>query len=358
MPTPHFLDRAGRWFLHSGIQEADGGVARYRRTDTGSNLPVSNEITGYSVSALAWLHARTAHAGYLERALAAARFLTRRAWETRLQAFPFEYAPPGNGFTYFFDTGIIVRGLLAAGRASGDAEFLEIAVAAGRSMASDFRSGSCFHPILRLPEKRPTACDHRWSRSPGCYQLKSAMAWFDLHEQTGEPVFRDSYRAALDYALRTHAEFLPGDEDPHRVMDRLHAYCYFLEGLLPVTGEPDCAAALQYGMARVAGMLREIGPAFERSDVYAQLLRVRLFADRAGIQPLDRDAAEWEAGRLAGFQSDDTDAQVAGGFWFGRKGGETLPFINPVSTAFGMQALAMWRDHLDGAAPPERHALI
>lgn len=358
MLTPNFLDRAGGWFLDSGIQEPEGGVARYRRTDTGSSLPISNEITGYSVSALTWLHARNPRAGYLERALAAARFLTRRAWSAGLLAFPFEYAPPGNGFTYFFDVGIIVRGLLSAWRASGDAEFLEIATAAGRSMAADFRAGSCFHPILRLPEKRPVACDHRWSRSSGCYQLKSAMAWFDLHEHTSEPLFFDSYRAALDYGLRTHADFLPGDDDRHRVMDRLHAYSYFLEGLLPVTSEPDCAAALRSGIARLAGLLREIAPVFERSDVYAQLLRVRLFADRAGVQPLDHGAASWEADRLAGFQSDDADPRLAGGFWFGRKGGETLPFINPVSTAFGMQALAMWRDHLAGAAPPERHALI
>jgi hypothetical protein len=31
-----------------------------------------------------------------------------------------------------------------------------------------------------------------------------------------------------------------------------------------------------------------------------------------------------------------------------------LPFVNPVSTAFAMQALAM----RDGAAPPERHVVI
>jgi hypothetical protein len=358
LSTTTFLERAGRWFLHSGIQEPDGGVARYRRTDTGANLPVSNEITGYAVSTLAWLHARTRGAVYLERMLSAARFLSLRAWDEALQSFPFEPAAPGNGFTYFFDAGIIIRGLLAGWRISGDAALLETAAAAGRAMAADFRTGSCFHPILRLPDKRPVACDHRWSRSSGCYQLKSAMAWFDLHEQTGETRFSDFYREALEFSLRTHADFLPGDADPNRVMDRLHAYCYFLEGLLPVIDESQAAQALRAGMLRVAGFLREIGPGFERSDVYAQLLRVRLFADCAGVTPLDREAAAWEAERLAGFQSDDSAPQLAGGFWFGRKGAETLPFINPVSTAFGAQALAMWHDYLNGGAPPERHSLI
>jgi hypothetical protein len=333
-------------------------VARYRRTDTRQNLPVSNEITGYAVSTFLYLYQLSREQEYLERALAAARFLTRCAWDARLETFPFEYAPPGNGFAYFFDCGIIIRGMLRAWRVTGEAEFLEIAKACGCSMLRDFASGQCFHPIVRLPEKRPVACDHRWSRGPGCYQLKSGMAWFELHEITGEQDFLAGYRHLLDYSLRTNDSFLPGDADPSRVMDRLHAYCYFLEGLLPVAAESACAEALADGIARVAHYLREIGPTFARSDVYAQLLRVRLFADQAGLVPLDREDAGFEADRLTGFQSDDPDPQVAGGFWFGRKGAETMPFINPVSAGFGLQALAMWSTY--GARGPvlDRHALI
>ena len=333
-------------------------MARYRRTDLPQNQPISNEITGYAVSALAWLHSVSGEREYLERALAAGRFLTRRAWDAGLAAFPFEYAPPGNGFTYFFDCGIIVRGLLALWRASGEAEFLEIAAECGRSMARDFAAGACIHPILRLPEKRPVACDHRWSRGPGCYQLKSAMAWFDLDEATGGSEFSGYYRATLDAALRTHRDFLPGEVDANRVMDRLHAYCYFLEGLLPAAGDPECAAALEEGIGRVAGYLREIGPTFARSDVYAQLLRVRLFAEWVRVAPVDRAAAEFEAGQLAEFQSAAGDPVVAGGFWFAHKDGVMLPFINPVSTAFGMQALALWRHYVAGGEAADRRALI
>jgi hypothetical protein len=48
--------RAGTWFLRSGIQQPDGGVARYYRADQGRNLPVSTEITGYTVSTFVYLH--------------------------------------------------------------------------------------------------------------------------------------------------------------------------------------------------------------------------------------------------------------------------------------------------------------
>ena len=342
---------AGQWFLHSGIQEPCGGAARYYRADIQKNQRISTEITGYAVSAFLYLYSATAEQVYLDRALCAARFLTRDAWDPDLQVFPFEYAASGEPpepLAYFFDSGIIVRGLLSVWRATAGREFLNMAKACARAMLKDF----AFHPILRLPEKRPLARDARWSRSPGCYQLKAALAWQELFEETGESDFQTGYRASLAAALAGHAEFLPGHSDAAKVMDRLHAYCYFLEGLLPCIKEPACAAAVQQGIVRVAGLLREIAPSFERSDVYAQLLRMRLFADLNAIVPLDRTAAEWEAQRLALFQIEgagsETDRRLAGGFWFGRKNGELLPHVSPVSTAFALQALTMWSGYQAG----------
>ncbi|HEY1497525.1 MAG TPA: hypothetical protein VGF49_23365, partial [Candidatus Solibacter sp.] len=68
------LARTGEWFLRSGIQESNGGVARYYRTDVCRNLPVSTEITGYAVSALVYLHSVNKDPRFLERAITAARF--------------------------------------------------------------------------------------------------------------------------------------------------------------------------------------------------------------------------------------------------------------------------------------------
>src|SRR3954447_5898301 len=68
----------------------------------------------------------------------------------------------------------------------------------------------------------------------------------------------------------------------------------------------------------------------------APRLRARVYAAAAGVVPLHRACAEWEAAQLATFQNAD------GGYWFGTKAGDRLPFLNPVSTAFGTQALEMW----------------
>lgn len=334
--------------MRSGIQESNGGVARYHRTDTGINLPVSTEITGYALSAFVYLHHVCPDGDYLAAGRRAARFLTRCAWDSAACIMPFEIAPAE--LAYFFDCGIIARGLLAYWRATGDAEALEIATATGEFMLRDFVGAAGeFHPILTLPDKQPLDRDPlRWSRAPGCYQLKSAMAWWDLFEITGDDRFRAGYAQALDFSLATFRDFLPGHPDRLKVMDRLHAFSYFLEGLLPrAASDPRCGDALAEGISLTAQHLREIAPDFARSDVFAQLLRARLYADQTGVVPLDRSAAEWEAAQLATFQRAD------GGYWFGRKAGEWLPFSNPVSTAFAAQALESWH-----GAPPPRHLLI
>lgn len=336
-------------------------MARYYRSDSGENARVSTEITGYTVSSLLFLYRRTEEPEYLDAALRSARFLSRTAWDTRLATFPFEYSSNGNhgpALAYFFDCGIIVRALLASWRVSNEAEFLDRAVAGGRSMLADFRARDAFHPILALPEKAALPYEPRWSASPGCYQLKAALAWRELFESTGETDFLSAYQSTVERALENERNFLPGDANPERVMDRLHPYVYFLEGLLPLLDRLECASIFRRGLQRVSEYLDQIAPLFVRSDVYAQLLRARLYGEHLGGIPLDFYAAAHEASELSSFQVASSDARQSGGFLFGRKQGQAMPFVNPVSTAFGMQALALWDDRSNGAFDAAGYTLI
>jgi hypothetical protein len=92
--------------------------------------------------------------------------------------------------------------------------------------------------------------------------------------------------------------------------------------------------------------------------VYAQLLRVRLFADALGAVPLDTGAAEAEAAAIPGFQISSQDPRTNGCFSFGKKDGALMPYANPVSTAFCLQALAMWSDYQAGRFKPDWRSLI
>jgi hypothetical protein len=345
IPSPT-LTLAGEWLLNSGIQSANGGVARYYRSDLGRNEPISTEITGYTASAFAYLFEKTGRAIFAERACLTANFLTQCAWSDELQTFPFEY--PGRPPAYFFDCGIIVRGLLAVWRMSGDERYLKAAIAGGRAMLRDFDAGPDFHPILELPSKKPAPRDARWSRSSGCYQLKAAMAWRELAKVADLPEFGRAFDRVFQFAMKEQATFLPGSEDDNRVMDRLHAYSYFLEARVSYGHD------VSEGAGRVSEYLRRIRPHFVRADVYAQLLRVRLLGG-AGLE----FAAE-EAGELAKFQAsgDIADSRIAGGFYFGAKAGEFMPYVNPVSTVFAMQALEMWHEHQIRALERDSRVII
>jgi len=350
------IQRALNWLLHSGIQSSDGGVARFYRSDQQKNNPLSMEITGYQAGTLAWLHVQTGDGDSLRGAIEVADFLVDRAWDRTLGVFPFEYPQPSP--TYFFDNGIIVRGLLAVWRITKTPRYWEVAQICAEQMLRDFDAGFDFHPILSLPAKTAELRDPRWSRSSGCYQLKAALGWHEIAHLADHKELHTAWDRLRTQALEGHDEFLPGHTDEERVMDRLHAYCYFLEALLATPQSPDCARAIAIGVQRVAYLLHKIAPVFVRSDVYAQLLRIRLYADASGALPLDSHTAAFEAEHLAAFQLSSPDPRVDGGFCFGKKGTEMLPYVNPVSTDFAVQALHLWHLRQTGVALPPVAGLV
>jgi hypothetical protein len=346
-------ERAGRWFLESGIQEPSGGVARFYLADALKNKPVSTEITGYAASALAFLAEVEGNSEYLDRARWTAGFLAEHAWDQGLGIFPYEHPSPSEiskHQAFFFDSGIIVRGLLAVWRIAKEPRLLDAAVRGARGMLRDFHSGKDFHPILNLPGKTPLERDGHWSRSPGCYQTKSALAWWEVAEITGDCDLRAAYLETIEDALKTYRDFLPGTSERLRVMDRLHAYSYFLEALYPQLHRPECVEAYRFTMDRVSFYLRDLAPEFARSDVYAQLLRARVYA--AGVIPVDGEKAREEAAALAQFQAASEDPRIEGGFFFGRRGEAFIPHINPVSATFAVQALEVWRAFESGDPDP------
>lgn len=319
-------------------------MARFYRADLHQYKPVSTEITGYTASGLVFLYRMTRDERYLERARLTARFLCDHAWDAPLSTFPFEHPSPSKDshhHSYFFDCGIIIRGLIAVWRVTREDRLLEMATAASHGMLADFHSGSDFHPILQLPEKRAVPRADHWSQMPGCYQAKSALAWWEVAEATGETKLRNAYLEILQASLLTYRDFLPGTSEKTRVMDRLHPACYFLEALYPMLHRADCVEAYGSMLTKVAGYLREIAPDFCRSDVYAQLLRARVYG--ATALGMDAAAAREEAAALAVFQADSRDSRLDGGFFFGRRLGEIVPHSNPVSTAFALQGLEVWR---------------
>lgn len=353
-------EAAIQWLLSSGIQQPSGGVARYYRADTRSYRDVSTELTGYFLSAVVRQGPESA---LPHQALHAGRFLIGEGFDRHSELFPFELsASPGGGprLAYFFDCGIIIRGLARLWERTNEPDFLDAAERCGLALTSRMkRVDGSFFPLFNLNTGEPFEGADRWSLRSGVYQLKVALALRELHVITGLGEFDACLGDLKRWCLERHEAFLPGHESPDGVMDRMHAYCYFLEGLLPSAGlESESNRALRFGILKLENLVREIGPGFLRSDVVAQLLRLRLFADKLGVMELDYRQAEDEAAVVRAFQQAQADPATQGGFAFARRCGGLVPHINPASTIFCLQALDMWDQTMDGCLTTTWRELI
>jgi len=351
-PMPDCYRAGLAWLAHSGIQTESGGVSRYYMGDTGQYRAISTEITAYAIQAYLGLP-MPGDPGLLSHALRAGQFLCYDTGESPVGLFPFEVPltgfPPSNR-VYFFDCAIIIRALLALWHVTADPQYLERAERCGAALMGQMsRVDGSFFPLLDLSSGVPTLGSKIWSVESDVYQLKGALAFLELADATGSTVFAKTADNLLNCSLRRQEIFLPGAAEPDRVSDRLHAYCYFLEGLLPFLERRfECAQILQAGITKVEKLSLETRRALERSDVVAQVLRLRLMADYIGVVELDISAASWEADRIPAFQLFTPDKRTNGAFSFGRRAGKLAPHANPASTVFCLQALRMWRDYGNG----------
>ena len=350
-----------RWLLTSGIQDESGGVARFYLADDRRYQDLSTVNTAYYISALL----KTNEAGEKEPqeyALKSGRFLLKHAFDAQTELFRAEL-DGGNRSAIearFLDCCIAVRALLHLWQATSDPVFLDHAERCGVALRTHLsRVDGSFFPLFDLQSGQPRAGTGSWSVEAEVYQLKSALAFLELSDATGNREFDTSMQLMLRWCLKTHEGFVGGDDDPENIMDRLHAYCYFLEGLQPVAAEQMAAShALQHGVLDVENLMQQVAARYQRCDVVAQLLRLRLYCDRIGIMELDFNQAEKESVALEQFQHQSTDPKTDGGFAFARRNGQLTPQLSPSATAVAIQALAMWEQAEDGAFREPWQALI
>ncbi len=196
----------------------------------------------------------------------------------------------------------------------------------------------------------PYEADEPWPLQAAVHHLKALPIFLELTEATDLYEFKAMGEDLLKWCLKRHESFLEAESDSERLMSRLHGYCYFLEGLLPEAGmDPDSSRALQYGLLEIENVSQEIGHEYHRCDVVAQLLRLRLYADRLGIMELDYQQAENELAAIQELQVQSTDPKVDGGFAFGLKAATPVQRYSPATVVLAIQALQMWEQASAGS---------
>ena len=286
-PAPEALEDAARrierWLLDSGIQLADGpqrgGVAGWLDADGRAEF-VYLEITGYYLTAMAWLIAGGARA---PESPARARERGRAALAWMGEALAGGATPPTrlyldgehddwrNDATFSFDLAMAARGVAGYAAVAGDEDGaaatlvdalvgrLDAVTGEGTELASHrARAGAT------LPE--------RWSTRPGPHHLKAAAAILCLPA--------GAVGAALERACQTTMARRTADLRTAWPVEELHPILYGLEGLVLSPSEPAPAlAGAAFGrllaLRRPDGSLpTSLSDPATRSDVLAQALRM------------------------------------------------------------------------------------
>lgn len=352
-----------RWLTRSGIQDFSGGVARYYRTDERRYAKLSTATTGYFISGLLRCAAfgtekeeeterAPVPAEPSEAALRAGKFLLDKSYDPSCEMFFHEVDGDGSGknYVYFLDAAAVIRAFIDLWKATRDKTYLDCAEKCAVGLKRNLlRMDGSFFPAFDLSRNMPYEADDPWWETAGVYHLKGGLIFRELAHITGLFEFDAMADDLKKWCLKRYESFVEPHPDAEHVMSHMHGYCYFLEGLLPEAGmDPDSSRALQFGILEVENFSQEIGHEFQRCDVLAQLLRLRLYADRLGIMELDYQQGEAEVAAIEEFQFQSTDPKIDGGFAFARKGGELVKNIDLSSTIFCIQALQMWEQAVHG----------
>ncbi|MDT5016059.1 MAG: hypothetical protein QOD39_2219 [Mycobacterium sp.] len=279
------VGRIEDWLLRSGVQLDEGpqrgGVAGWLDRD-GQPEFVYLEITGYYLTAMAWLSSGAAssptHARLADlRARRAACWMASRIEEQAAPATRLYLAEPSsdwrNNAVFSFDLAMAARGLAATRQLAGRRQRRR-ALAAICTRLSRISADTDVMASHELVVGDATTMPDRWSTRPGPHHLKAAAAVLHLPKRvTDESMIVVARRTCDHWATSFTADEWPCQE--------LHAALYALEGMLIRATGGDDLVAVERVFTRLMELQTADGKLPEtvaggavRSDVLAQALRV------------------------------------------------------------------------------------
>ncbi len=370
---------AARWLSASGIQnrsrdpKLNGGVAAWYESDKKQYPFLYSEITGYALSAWAFLYNAFKVRSYLGNAKAAAQWLERSAEipdggiKTRfylvkgyvLPNYCFHY-----GRVYAFDTAMVGYGALQLYRHTKDPELLQFSERLFRFLVDKMRrKDGLFHAYYDSKGGRVGEDLEKWSDQAGSFHGKLALFFVDYHLWTHSVEAKRRASELLDAVCKLQkpdGRFITGKAD---ASTHLHPHAYTLEGLFyagALLNKPAYLKAARRGFEWMLKGVSDDGSVssnymngrfshHERSDIVAQTLRIGavLFALDKKASAAYLPTLEKIRQHLLLFQ-EQTKGLQQGGFVYGAAtDGLQRPHLNAWATMFALQALWM-HDHFVG----------
>ena len=339
-----------RWLGYSGIQTPSGAVADCYHVDNQAYSGTSTLSSAYLLDALLKLVEMEDEVP--EFVTTTGDYLMNGPRDAETELFVSIEAAANRGpIANLFDCGVVLQALAGLGDLTRNYRYLTAAEGCGTAFLTRLsRVDGSFFPLYDLASREAFEVTGDWKTEASVPMLKAATAARYVYELTRNRELSELADFMVRWAVRDHGSFLDVDATPANMTERLHGYCCFLEGLLPIAMD-DIAImqTLQGGFLQVEQRCEALEGSYHRCEVTAQLLRLRLFCDLMGIVELDPSAAEIEAESLQEFQIHSYDPRADGGFSPAKVDGIPIPIVTTRATAYASQALAMWSDQADGA---------
>ncbi len=227
------------WLLGSGIYISDkndpnyGAVYSHYRPGPAGHELVYAEATGYIISLLKYLHAKSPNPAFLDYARASGDWLVR--WTERNDGIVAIGLKDGKEIrhAYTFDNGICCKGLLDLYELTAKDRYLRSAerIANWVVEAALDRDGSV-KPVFDIETGRFVQDERVWHKVSGSFQAKVAMSLLQLSALNNDTRPRDAAMRICDWAIRQQRRNGSFPANKTMTTPYLHFHWYAVEALL------------------------------------------------------------------------------------------------------------------------------
>jgi hypothetical protein len=299
-----------RWLLYSGIRirhgQDRGAFYGWKNIDSSSYPFIYNEITGYAITTLSWIHSELRHPGAIKAAIGSAKWIVKNMDRYLLVAgLPviddFHQKANLSDLIYSFDNGIIMIGLLNLYKTILDKEFLILAEQMAKSLIELFFDGSKLIAVVDILHNNNNNNNNnltlsnnsgddssttKWSTISGAYHCKLSLGLLELSRLTNKRTYSEVSDTLCDFAIRLQKPDGRFITNPNSDFSYLHPHLYACEGLIYAGIRQSNEDYYTSGLKGIVWAIHQLNPStgglprnsvtnsIEQSDCMAQLLRL------------------------------------------------------------------------------------
>ena len=360
MSTPY--DKVKNWILDSGIvitepkNENYGAVHSFYDQKNKKFGFLYPEITGYTVSALCFLHTIEKNDLLIKQAKSSADWILNiyEKYGAIIQGIE-KNNESRKQYAYTFDTAICAKGLLDCYDLTKDEKYLETSKNLVSWIEDALKDDGKLLPFLDLKSKQFFESNDVWYKKWGCLHIKTCIPFIQLYQITKNNSFLESANKICETFPKFQNDDGSFSLNHNSKTINLHTMSYALEGLLfnfSMTNNENYLCSVQKALEWTTNQILEDGSIslwfnskYHSKSVYpiAQIIRLMILMDKIENNNKFLNSILKLQKFLTSLQASDSTQIINGGFYeeyyktlFGWKKRQKL---NSWGSLFALQAL-------------------